>query len=99
MPHSAIKVNFIRELSIQLKGAKCRVFETDLRIQIQASGTMAYPDFSTFCEQPKMGLSNSFVNPTVLGEVLSPSTESYDRGAKFDRFGWWSTARTRHLRR
>ena len=87
LPHSAIQLNFGREISQRLKGASCRPFNNDLRILVEASGLMTYPDFSIFCRQPQLkGLPNTFVNPTVLIEVISASTERYDRGRKFDQY-------------
>ncbi len=87
LPHSAIQMNFGREISQRLKGASARPFNNDLRILVEASGLMTYPDFSIFCSEPQLkGLPNSFVNPTVLVEVISPTTERYDRGRKFDQY-------------
>ena len=90
MPHSAIQMNFGREISQRLKSAACRPFNNDLRILVEASGLMTYPDFSIFCNEPQLkGLPNSFVNPTVLVEVISPTNELFDRddrGRKFDQY-------------
>lgn len=86
MPHTEIQVNLYREVSFSLKGTPCKMFPSDLRIWIEADGSMTYPDLSIFCAKPTSvkGLTNSFVNPICIIEVLSPSTESYDRGKKFD---------------
>ena len=86
MPHNEIQVNLYREVSTKLKGSSCKSYPSDLRIWIEEAGSMTYPDLSIFCAKPTSvkGLSNSFVNPICIIEVLSPSTESYDRGKKFD---------------
>jgi Uma2 family endonuclease len=83
--HSRLAAAVIAQLSAQLKGKPCCVFTSDLRIRVAASGLATYPDVSVICGaivgDPED--AHSATNPTVLVEVLSPSTESYDRGKKF----------------
>lgn len=71
-----------------LRKKPCRVFLSNLRIQIEANGLFTYPDLSIFCEQlrPYKGRKDTVTNPTVLIEVLSPSTQNYDRGDKFSLY-------------
>ena len=93
MPHNELQMNLYREVSTKLKGSSCKSYPSDLRIWIEGDGSMTYPDLSIFCATPTSvkGLSNSFVNPICIIEVLSPSTESYDRGKKFDIYRQIST--------
>ena len=86
--HSRIKVNLIVAVQSQLKNSQCETFDGDLRLLIESSGIMTYPDLSIFCDPPIQAkkLKHTFLNPTVLIEVLSPSTERYDRGKKFAQY-------------
>ena len=83
--HSAIKMNVASELRSQLKGRPCRAFDCDLRIQTSPIGDYTYPDFSVVCGELEFDddQHDTVLNPTVLVEVLSDSTEAYDRGEKF----------------
>ena len=74
MIDSQIKVNLSREVSAGLRSSSCRTFDGDLRLLIEASGTMTYTDLSIFCDPPipAKKLKHTFLNPTVLIEVLSP---------------------------
>lgn len=83
--HSQIKVNVVRELSQRLRGKPCKPFDADLRIRVPKSGLITYPDASVVCGPPKTDDQDRHAinNPTVLIEVISESTEHYDRGAKF----------------
>ncbi len=84
--HGAIAANVIVLLGTQLRGRPCRVFTSDVRIRVMATGLATYPDVSVVCGQqqphPDDAGANTIVNPCVLVEVLSPSTEDYDRGEK-----------------
>lgn len=83
--HSAIGNNIGREMGNLLKRGPCQVFNSDLRVTVMQSGLMTHPDVTVICgEQHRHPLDkNSIINPTVLFEVLSPTTEAYDRGAKW----------------
>ena len=87
---SAIAVNVVRMLGNSLAGRRCRVFNTDLRIRVPATGLATYPDASVICGQveldPDDEKGHTVVNPTLLVEVLSPSTEGYDRGEKLAHY-------------
>ena len=84
---SLIIVNLIRELSTALKGKPCRLAESNLRVRIARQNRYLYPDSLIFCGPPEFdsldGKRHTLVNPRVIIEVLSPSTEAYDRGEKF----------------
>jgi len=80
--HSRICVNLIRQLGNRLEGSGCALFNSDLRVKIEAVRAYTYPDVSIVCGEPQIEQGDLLVNPTVVVEVLSPSTEIYDRGQK-----------------
>jgi Uma2 family endonuclease len=83
-----IVVNLAREIDTQLLERPCQVYVTDLRLAVTNAGLYTYPDLAVVCGEPRF-LDDQFdtlLNPNVLIEVLSPSTEAYDRGEKFDRY-------------
>ncbi len=84
--HSRIASNLLAELHARLKGGRCAPYNSDLRVKVQPTGLRAYPDVSVFCGPLDFDLDDKWketaVNPTVLCEVLSDSTEAYDRGTK-----------------
>ncbi len=88
--HSAVAVKVVTMLSVALAGRRCRVFNTDLRIRVEATGLVTYPDASVICQKieldPEDDKGHTAVNPTVLVEVLSPSTATYDRGEKLSHY-------------
>lgn len=86
--HALIATNFLRESSEALKGKPCVAYNGDLRIKADQSGLYTYPDASIICGQLVLDseLSNTVLNPTVVVEVLSESTEKYDRGQKSSHY-------------
>lgn len=82
--HSLIVGHLVSMLVTQFKGRCCEVYPTDMRVKVSASGLYTYPDVVIVCGQPEFEDAelDTLLNPTVLIEVLSQSTESYDRGAK-----------------
>lgn len=86
--HATISANLIREISNRLKSAPCRVCGSDLRVQIQKNGGFFYPDVSVICGKPEYSdkRNDTVTNPAIIVEVLSPSTESRDRGIKFANY-------------
>jgi len=86
--HNTIAGNIFRLLGNQFQGRPCRVFMSDLRVQIAATAMYTYPDVVAVCGPLELasGQRDTLLNPTVIVEVLSPSTEAYDRGAKFDHY-------------
>jgi Uma2 family endonuclease len=82
--HSLIGTNVTGEFRNKLRGKHCVPYNADLRIQVQATGLFTYPDLSIICGPLQFADADDTVtNPSVLIEVLSPSTEAYDRGQKF----------------
>jgi len=86
--HSLIAANTIGELRAALERGPCLVFESNLRVKVESSGLYTYPDLSVACEAPRFADENedTLVNPIVLVEVLSESSEGYDRGRKFEMY-------------
>ena len=86
--HALIAANLIRELGMKLKGRPCKPFTSDLRLKVEATGLLTYPDVSVLCGplQFAADTDDTVVNPTLLIEVLSDSTEAYDRGEKFQHY-------------
>lgn len=82
--HNIIFSNLFGELCIKLKGKKCSPFGPDMRLSIPENTLFTYPDISVYCRDIEDSIDeDTIVNPTVLIEILSPSTRSYDRGEKF----------------
>lgn len=83
--HNIISVNIIVSLYNSLKGKSCQPYGSDMRIHIPENTLFTYPDISVICgdiTNPKED-ENTATNPTVVIEILSPSTRNYDRGVKF----------------
>ncbi len=86
--HNLLVANVLGELRAALRGSACRAVANDLRVQVAATTMYTYPDVVVICGQPEFADSrlDTLLNPTVLIEVLSPSTELYDRGEKFAHY-------------
>ena len=86
--HNAIAGNVVRVLGALLKDRRCLVFPSDQRVHVEATGLFTYPDVSVACDGLRFHPKNrdTLVNPCLLVEVLSDSTEAYDRGAKFAHY-------------
>lgn len=86
--HSRICVNLAGELRSQLKGRDCEVLSPNMRVVANVKSLFAYPDVTVVCGEPLFHdeQKDILVNPTVIFEVLSRSTEAYDRGDKFLRY-------------
>lgn len=82
--HSLIAANFVGEARQSLKGKPCKVFNSDLRVKVNPSGLYTYPDALIVCGELEFDdeQKDTVTNPNVLVEVLSDSTEKYDRGTK-----------------
>jgi len=82
--HNLITWNLSGILYAQLKGRGCEAYSGDMRVHIPATGLYTYPDLVIVCGEPRFDGSDldTLLNPTLLIEVLSPSTEGYDRGKK-----------------
>jgi Uma2 family endonuclease len=88
--HSLIAMNLVREIGLRLKGKQCRVFGSDLRVRIPNHPTYVYPDVSVVCGplefDPRDKLRHTIMNPKLVIEVSSPSTESRDWVKKTGRY-------------
>jgi Uma2 family endonuclease len=88
--HAAVIGNVTTLLNVQLRGQRCRVYSTELRVRVKATGLGTYPDVTIVCgrleRDPDDRTGHTAINPRVLVEVLSPSTEEYDRGEKLSHY-------------
>ncbi len=86
--HSTICFNLYTSLGQQLRGSKCRGFSPNMKVATNESGLFSYPDLAVICGIPQYfdEKKDVLTNPVVIFEVLSPSTEHYDRGEKFLRY-------------
>lgn len=88
--HAAISMRIGRLLGQALAPRPCEVFSSDLRIRVTETGLATYPDVSVICNRveldPEDRRGQTATNPTLLVEVLSPSTEAYDRGEKLAHY-------------
>jgi Uma2 family endonuclease len=85
--HASLRMNLIGEIHAALRTTSCEVFGSDLRVRA-SSRTYTYPDLTIVCGRPVLAdeREDVLLNPRVIFEVLSPSTEYYDRGVKFRRY-------------
>ena len=88
LAHNLITVNTVTQLYNQLTEGGCRIFTSDMRVGIGAGVSYFYPDIAVTCDRPRFedDALDILTNPQVIIEVLSDSTESYDRGEKFARY-------------
>jgi Uma2 family endonuclease len=86
--HSHLAMNIAAELHNSLRGTTCRAFTSDLRVRVMPRRMYAYPDVTVVCGTPVLAdeRQDILLNPTAVVEVLSPSTEKYDRGVKFQYY-------------
>jgi Uma2 family endonuclease len=93
--HNLIAANLVREVGYQLKGRSCLVYGSDQQVKVVETGLHAYPDITVVCAAPEFEDSKRLrlLNPTLIVEVLSPSTDAYDRGDKFAHYQRMSSLR------
>lgn len=88
--HARISGNVITLLNMQLAGKRCSAFSSDLRIRVKATGLATYPDVTVVRGEleldPEDVRKQTVLNPKVIVEVLSPTTERYDRGEKLEQY-------------
>ncbi len=86
--HSLISGNIVRELGAALRHQPCVVLTSDMRLKVEATGNYFYPDASVVCGGAALadGKRDNLLNPQVIFEVLSRSSEEYDRGKKFAEY-------------
>ena len=84
--HAQIQINLSTLLRSQLRGRPCRLFSSDMRLKVPSRPPYRYPDLSALCGEPVFELIGGLevlTNPTLIVEILSPTTEAFDRGDKF----------------
>ena len=93
--HAALAAAVTGLLFPQLRGGRCRVHDSDLRVRIPATGLATYPHVTVVCGPRELHPEdeNAVINPTLIVEVLSPGTAAYDRGDKFEHYKHFSTLR------
>lgn len=80
--HGRVVLNLARRLAEQLDGSRCQVFAESMKVQV-ADDTILYPDVFVTCDEADLATEMIFRAPTLVIEVLSPSTQAYDRSQKF----------------
>ncbi len=88
LSHSRVCINLAREVGNKLKGRSCEPLSPNMKVRTWNASLFAYPDLTIVCGEPIFHDTKKdvLVNPKVIFEVLSPSTEKYDRTTKFLRF-------------
>ena len=88
LSHNLITGNIVAGLYTRLKSSGCFVFANEMRVSIPSANSYFYPDIGIVCEEPRFedDVFDILLNPIVVVEVLSPSTEAYDRGDKFAHY-------------
>jgi Uma2 family endonuclease len=86
--HALIVTNLVGELWSQLRKSGCNVYSSDLRVRVSQTGLYTYPDVVVVCGAAEFAgdQSDTSTNPTLIVEVLSESTQNYDRGEKFQHY-------------
>src|ERR1017187_9721416 len=86
--HNLIVWNLAAELHRQLRKKPCRAYINDMRVRVNAPGLYPSPDVAAVCGEPQFLDENrdTLLNPSLIVEVLSPSTDAYDRGRKFEHY-------------
>jgi len=86
--HNLVTINIAGELRSQLKKRPCEAYVNDMRVKAVDARSYHYPDIVVVCGTPQFEDAHvdTLINPTLLIEVLSPSTEAYDRGGKFAHY-------------
>ena len=86
--HNFLTMNTANQLYNQLIGGECQVATSDMRVKVTQIDSYFYPDVVVVCGEPRAedDTFDTLLNPTVVVEVLSPSTEVYDKGEKFEHY-------------
>ena len=86
--HNIVCLNLAASLHQQLRGKPCEVYANDMRVKVSETGMYTYPDLVAACGEPRFEdqAVDTLLNPVLIIEVLSDSTERYDRGAKFTHY-------------
>ena len=88
LSHSRLCINLVVEFGSQLRGKNCEGLSPNMKVRTTTKSLFAYPDLTVVCGEPKFHdvKKDVLINPKVIFEVLSPSTERYDRGEKFQYY-------------
>ena len=84
--HSAIAGNFLVTIKPHLRGSGCKTYNSDCRVNILNTRNYTYPDLSVTCDRRDNSSPQYIAYPCLIVEVLSDSTEAYDRGKKFEKY-------------
>ena len=86
--HNMLCANILASLHGQLRGKPCEIYVNDMRVKVSETGMYTYPDLVAACGEPQFEdqAVDTLLNPVLIIEVLSDSTERYDRGAKFTHY-------------
>ena len=86
--HNLITINISTTLHVRLRGSGCETYANEMRVSTPLTTSYFYPDVVVVCEEPRFedDVFDTLLNPILLVEVLSPSTEAYDRGEKFAHY-------------
>lgn len=86
--HILIVANLTRELGMRLRGRPGETYPNEMRVKVSPTGLYTYPDIVVVCGEPVFEDEelDTLLNPTLIIEVLSPTTEAYDRGKKFGHY-------------
>lgn len=86
--HNLVCGNAFATLHAQLRGKPCELYNNDMRVKVSETGMYTYPDIAAACADPQFEDADvdTLINPALIIEVLSDSTEQYDRGAKFQHY-------------
>ncbi|GAC1351925.1 MAG: hypothetical protein NVS3B20_06550 [Polyangiales bacterium] len=93
--HAALAATVVGLLFPQLREGRCRAYDSDLRVRVRDTGLATYPDVTVVCgaRERDPDDAQAVINPTLIIEVLSRSTERYDRGEKFEHYQRIATLR------
>ncbi len=88
LAHTLVAGNAFETLRQQLRPRGCQVVAADLRVRVGSTGLYTYPDLVAYCGEPQLldQHMDTLLNPTLIVEVLSPSTEIYDRTRKWEQY-------------
>jgi Uma2 family endonuclease len=86
--HNLITVNLATAFHLKLRGRGCEVYASDMRVKVSPTGLYTYPDVTVVCSKPQFedDVFDTLLNPKLIIEVLSDSTELYDRGEKLAQY-------------
>jgi Uma2 family endonuclease len=86
--HNLVVASTIAAIHNQLRGKPCKIYPSDMKVRTPSTGSYLYPDISVVCGESQFDdeQRDILLNPTIIIEVLSPNTERYDRGKKFQSY-------------